>query len=487
MHYTILSTAEPKRTGQIVNVINAHNAGTEDSNRIFIQDRVITFTNEFKPRDHTIGIKIEEARKAMIAKEASTFWTWTNPTVQSQAHGKRRAEFTPEKLQRMDDPATLQGESSSSGVAVLAANDEETTRLKAALEEAERVMTTKDAETTRLKAALEEAERVMATKDAAMAETTRLKTTLEEAIVTKDAETTRLTTALEEAITTKNAEIAGLTEQTAQFQVKLAEVESTFETLSLAHAGHVEAKDAVIALRDEDIKSKDTEIAGLRNILAERDNELRTKNTEIADLKEQTAALIVRVNASSEGEAKAARIAELEHKVQGVQAELTKVQAELIKVTQRKNDYMKDMKDQEEYINHEMTKQAREIGVLKNTHRCEMDELREEHKQKIASLPPVITTSRVQGTQEDASFLFKIDTLDEVKDYLSKMFEKTTPPKDKEIIRLKHEVAQVEYYIIRLIAGLENSPKITKIPHWRLIHDKIAADDGSRYHTFALP
>ena len=448
MHYTILSTAEPKRTGQIVNVINAHNAGTEDSNRIFIQDRVITFTNEFKPRDHTIGIKIEEARKAMIAKEASTFWTWTNPTVQSQAHGKRRAEFTPEKLQRMDDPATLQGESSSSGVAVLAANDEETTRLKAALEEAERVMTTKDAETTRLKAALEEAERV---------------------------------------ITTKNAEIAGLTEQTAQFQVKLAEVESTFETLSLAHAGHVEAKDAVIALRDEDIKSKDTEIAGLRNILAERDNELRTKNTEIADLKEQTAALIVRVNASSEGEAKAARIAELEHKVQGVQAELTKVQAELIKVTQRKNDYMKDMKDQEEYINHEMTKQAREIGVLKNTHRCEMDELREEHKQKIASLPPVITTSRVQGTQEDASFLFKIDTLDEVKDYLSKMFEKTTPPKDKEIIRLKHEVAQVEYYIIRLIAGLENSPKITKIPHWRLIHDKIAADDGSRYHTFALP
>ena len=430
------------------------------------------------------------------------------------ANGKRR---------RVDDPATLLGESSSSGAA-------------------------NDAETTRLKAALEEAERVMATKDAAIAE--------------RDAETTRLTTALEEAeqmITTKNAEIAGLTEQTAQFQVKLAEVESTFETLSLAHAGHVEAKDAVIALRDEDIKSKDTEIAGLRNIIAKRNNELRTKNTEIADLKEQTAALIVRVNASSEGEANAARIAELEHKVQGVQAELTKVQAELIKVTQRKNDYMKDMKAQEAYINDEMTKQAGEIGVLKQKQGLhlatierlnidvstgeaqlrrfkamleaqgnipadseilddfkklndkEIAELKKLNDKDMAELKKQLEDAKkeikraydqvdkekatydadrarlILGVDEDERFGFKISTLEAAHSFLETVSEMPTDRRVKEIMKLKHEVVKHEYEIVLLLSGRKGNIEAAHKSSWLGIITKVEADETSRMHHLTRP
>ena len=110
MHYTIIHTSQPKRAVQVIKTFETYNSIVHArEEKLFLKNlpfepRVITFTNDTKPRDHVIGYHIELNRKAAVNGDASTYTFWI-------LQKKRRANFKVEKHLRLIDSGAMGGES----------------------------------------------------------------------------------------------------------------------------------------------------------------------------------------------------------------------------------------------------------------------------------------------------------------------------------------------------------------------------------------
>ena len=232
MHYIIINTTDPKRTGQVLQNINEYNTRVSaHDDKIFIQNlphepQIITFTKEAKPRDHVIGRLIETARKATVSNEPSTYFYWElatyTPSGSSSAGAANELKKRP-RTEEANDGGSGSGQPMDGRFAALQqeldARTAEITAMRA-------TMNTLDAHYAARLATIEELEQDRQSKDTRLAQINARIEQIEQAMAAKD----NTIAAKDNEIVALRAHVAGVCTEMVQLAQEGGQLCSGFNT-----------------------------------------------------------------------------------------------------------------------------------------------------------------------------------------------------------------------------------------------------------------